>query len=247
MADQVELFVHPLCPFAQRALYAKAYRGLDIKVTEVDTAIKPDFFLAVNPQGKVPAAKVITAEGRQVNLFESLTVAHYIDSLPGGRSLFPADADGHVTPLTRAACDAQAQYVAGKLMELYNFYRPDVTEATVQGFKKTLREVNALLSEGFIMNKHLGTSQITFADIMNLSLIERIVAHKEEALLDVWAGEDFGAIQGFYDTIFQESWAQEVKANPAYLNLIVRLIKAGKFRGLKLPITRYESEEAYEA
>lgn len=246
MAAQVDLIVHPLCPFAQRALYAKAFKQLDINVLNVSLYEKEPWFLEVNPQGKVPSVKVIRADGRQINLFESLTVAHYIDTFPG-RSMFPADADGHVTPLTRAVCDAQAQYITGKFMEIYNFYKPDPTEAQIQSFKKNMREVNALLADGFFMNSSLGTTQITFTDIMVLPFIERFVGHREEALREVWEGEDFSNIERFYNTVFAESWAQEVKANVAYLNMIVRLAKQGRYLGLKLPLTRYESEEAYEA
>jgi glutathione S-transferase len=194
MAARVELIVHPLCTFAQRALYTKAYKNLDIEVLEVELVNKVDWFLAVNPQGRIPSARVTKADGRQVNLFESLTIMHYLDSFPG-RSLIPEEADGSVSPLTRAACDAQAQYITGKFMGLYNFYEPEPTAEQVQSFKAVMLEVNAIIGSGFTMDSILGTSQITFTDIAILPFIERFVAYKEEALSLVWGGEDFSNIQ----------------------------------------------------
>jgi glutathione S-transferase len=246
MVARVELIVHPLCPFAHRALYTKAFKNLDIEVLEVELVNKVDWFLAVNPQGKVPSARVTKADGRHINLFESLTIMHYLDSFPG-RSLIPEEADGTVSPLTRAACDAQAQYIAGKFMGIYNFYKPEPTAEQVQSFKTAMREVNAIIGSGFTMDSILGTSQITFTDIAILPFIERFVAYKEAALSEVWEGEDFSNIQHFYDRIFAESWTHQYKADPAYLRMIVSLAKLGKHPGLKLPITRYESLEAYEA
>jgi glutathione S-transferase len=246
MAARVELIVHPLCPYAQRALYTKAFKSLDIEVLEVDLVNKVDWFLAVNPQGKVPSARVTKADGRQVNLFESLTIMHYLDSFPG-RSLIPEEADGSVSPLTRAACDAQAQYITGKFMGLYNFYEPEPTAEQVQSVKAAIREVNAVIGSGYTMDSILGTSQITFTDIAILPFIERLVAYKDDALSQVWEGEDFSNIQHYHDKIFAESWTHQHKADPAYLNKIISFAKSGRHKGLKLPITRYESIEAYEA
>mmetsp|Transcript_11211 Transcript_11211/g.22054 ORF Transcript_11211/g.22054 Transcript_11211/m.22054 type:complete len:248 (+) Transcript_11211:38-781(+) len=245
-ADSVELIIHYLCPYAQRALYSLAFKNIEATITEVDLSDKAEWFLAVNPQGKVPSARVTRADGRVVPLFESLTISHYFDTFPG-KSMFPAGPDGKVTTLTRAVCDAQTQYISNKFMALYTFYKPEVTEEQVQGAKAAIREINAQLGSGFFMDSILGTSEYTFTDIMVLPFIERLVALKDTHLAALWGGEDFSNILRWHDQLFAESWAQRFKANTDYLNLTFALNKLGKNRGLKLPLSRYESVEAYES
>mmetsp|Transcript_11213 Transcript_11213/g.22060 ORF Transcript_11213/g.22060 Transcript_11213/m.22060 type:complete len:248 (+) Transcript_11213:38-781(+) len=245
-ADSVELIIHYLCPYAQRALYSLAFKNIEATITEVDLSEKAEWFLAVNPQGRTPSARVTRADGRIINLFESLTIAHYFDTFPG-KSMFPAGPDGKVTTLTRAVCDAQTQYISSKFVGLHSFYISEVTEAQVQGAKAAIREINAQLGSGFFMDSILGTSEYTFTDIMVLPLIERLVASKDTHLAALWGGEDFSNILRWHDQLFAESWAQRFKANTHYLSTAFNISKRGKYHEYKLPLSRYESVEAYES
>mmetsp|Transcript_21268 Transcript_21268/g.39160 ORF Transcript_21268/g.39160 Transcript_21268/m.39160 type:complete len:248 (-) Transcript_21268:789-1532(-) len=242
--EKLEFLIHFLCPYSQRVLYAAAFKGIESTITEVDLANKADWLLEVNPLGSAPAAKAHLADGRTYNLTESTTITHYLDSFPG-KSMFPAEADGSVLPVTRAVCDGRIHLYAGRFGLAYNFYMNEATAEHVQKFKDILREINTRLSSGFFMDDVFGRSEITFTDIMLLPHLERFVAYQDGPLSPVWEGEDFSNILRWYNRIFEEPWAQKYKANVQQLKVIAQLQQAGQWKGLKLPASKQDSVEAY--
>lgn len=90
----LELISFPICPYVQRAVITLLHKGVDFKLTHIDLAAKPDWFLALSPLGKVPVLKVGDAV-----LFESSAINEYIDETRGPRML-PDD------PLERARARA---------------------------------------------------------------------------------------------------------------------------------------------
>ncbi|MCO4771108.1 MAG: glutathione S-transferase family protein [Deltaproteobacteria bacterium] len=74
-----------LCPFVQRSTITLQEKGVEYDIRYVDLANKPDWFLAMNPLGKVPVLKV----GETV-VFESAVINEYLDEVYGPQ-LHPAD------------------------------------------------------------------------------------------------------------------------------------------------------------
>ncbi len=91
-----------LCPFVQRSTITLQEKGVDYEVRYVDLAKKPDWFLQMNPLGKVPILQV----GDTV-VFESAVINEYLDEV-FGPPLHPAD------PLTKAVHRSWIE-VAGQL------------------------------------------------------------------------------------------------------------------------------------
>ncbi len=72
----IELISFNLCPFVQRSVITLNKKGIDYKITYIDLADKPDWFLALSPLGKVPVLK----HGDEV-LFESAVINEYLDEI----------------------------------------------------------------------------------------------------------------------------------------------------------------------
>ena len=86
----IELISFKTCPFVQRAAITLGYKNVEHKVTFIDLADPPEWFLEISPLGKVPVLKV---DGEI--LFESAVINEYLDETTGGE-LQPKD------PLARA-------------------------------------------------------------------------------------------------------------------------------------------------
>ncbi len=86
------LIIHPLYPFAQRAVIVLLEKGVPFDRTDVDLAAKPDWLLALSPTGKVPVLKVRQSEGTDAVLFESMVFCEYLEETQGGAPMYPIDA-----------------------------------------------------------------------------------------------------------------------------------------------------------
>jgi len=87
---QLELISFKTCPFVQRAAITLGHKEVAYKITYIDLAQPPDWFLEISPLGKVPVLKV-----DDEILFESAVINEFIDDVSGGQ-LQPED------PLARA-------------------------------------------------------------------------------------------------------------------------------------------------
>jgi glutathione S-transferase len=74
-----------LCPYVQRSAITLQEKGVEYDLQYIDLASKPDWFLAMNPLGKVPVLQV----GETV-LFESSVINEYLDEVYVPQ-LHPAD------------------------------------------------------------------------------------------------------------------------------------------------------------
>jgi glutathione S-transferase len=99
----LELISFKTCPFVQRTLITLGYKNVAHKITFIDLANPPEWFLELSPLGKVPVLKV----GDEV-LFESAVINEYIDEITGGE-LQPRE------PLTRAKNRAWIEYASNML------------------------------------------------------------------------------------------------------------------------------------
>ena len=87
----LELISTKRCPFVQRSVITLKHKGIDHRMTFVDSDDPPEWFKAVSPLGKVPVLRV---DGDAV-IFESAVINEFLDDITPGQ-LHPED------PLTRA-------------------------------------------------------------------------------------------------------------------------------------------------
>lgn len=74
----LELISFKTCPFVQRAAITLAYKNVEHKVTYIDLAEPPDWFLEISPLQKVPVLRVDDEV-----LFESAVINEYLDDITG--------------------------------------------------------------------------------------------------------------------------------------------------------------------
>jgi glutathione S-transferase len=103
----IELISFKTCPFVQRAAITLGYKKVEYKVTFVDLADPPDWFLEISPLSKVPVLRI---DGEI--LFESAVINEYLDDITGGE-LQPKD------PLARAKNRAWIEFASNMLGNTY--------------------------------------------------------------------------------------------------------------------------------
>jgi len=103
----IELISFKTCPFVQRAAITLGYKEVEHKVTFIDLADPPDWFLEISPLAKVPVLRV---DGEI--LFESAVINEYLDDITGGE-LQPKDS------LARAKNRAWIEFSSNMLGNTY--------------------------------------------------------------------------------------------------------------------------------
>ena len=103
----IELISFKTCPFVQRAAITLGYKEVEHKVTYIDLADPPDWFLEISPLAKVPVLRV---DGEI--LFESAVINEYLDDITGGE-LQPKDS------LARAKNRAWIEFASNMLGNTY--------------------------------------------------------------------------------------------------------------------------------
>lgn len=114
------LVSHHLCPYAQRVSIALAEKDVAFERISVDLSVKPDWFRALSPLGKVPLLKV-AREGRSAVIFESAVILEYLEETQA-HPLHPAD------PLERARHRAWIEFGSSLLNGITRFYNATTDE-----------------------------------------------------------------------------------------------------------------------
>ncbi|ORY08001.1 glutathione S-transferase [Basidiobolus meristosporus CBS 931.73] len=137
-AKPIILYSNSSCPYVQRALIALYECDLDHEAVEIPLPNKPDWYLELNPEGKVPALKY----GDDI-LVESLVIAEFFSDLAGGK-LLPKD------PLKKAQARYLIEFFGAKFLPLYYSIlgNTDTEKAKLleQQFVENLKRLNKLLS-----------------------------------------------------------------------------------------------------
>lgn len=241
MSIVLELLIHPMCPFAQRALLVKTFKNIACTVREVDLASKPSWFLDVNPRGVLPALRVINGE-KEVLLHESLVVSEYLDSFPGP-FLYPREANGVPNPLKKAQIDlliaSKIEPLRKQLGLLYFNNSPTVEE--IKEFKRTLASVNGLVPDGTFFNYGKDCkNQISFADVMALPLIDRLLVFKDQHL-PWYEGLQLENLEKWHKNIRSLDFTKGFEVSKQRFTNLRQQMQKGNFRGLQLPVEIYDS------
>ncbi len=105
----LELISFKLCPFVQRLVITLLHKKEAYKITYIDLADPPPWFMDISPFGKVPVLKV----DDDTILFESAVINEFIDDITGGE-LQPGD------PLQRATHRSWTEFGSGCLVDMFN-------------------------------------------------------------------------------------------------------------------------------
>lgn len=109
------LISHPLCPFVQRAAIVLLEKNVPFERITVDLSVKPDWFLALWPTGKVPLLKVQQAAREDAILFESMVICEYLEETQSGAPMYPQDA------LSRARHRAWIEFATQTMTDGWQF------------------------------------------------------------------------------------------------------------------------------
>ena len=99
------LYSAEVCPFVHRTRLVLAEKGLEHELVEIDTENKPEWFLELSPNGKVPLLK-----HGQAMLYESLVINEYLEDC------FPAPALRPTEPLLCAQMRLWIDFCATKFV-----------------------------------------------------------------------------------------------------------------------------------
>jgi len=83
---KLELISFHLCPFVQRSVITLKEKAAEYEVTYIDLADKPDWFLRISPEGKVPVLRV---DDEHI-IFESAVINEFVNEVTPG-DLHPSD------------------------------------------------------------------------------------------------------------------------------------------------------------
>lgn len=117
MSEKITHISFALCPYVQRAVIMLNEKGVAFERINIDLANKPEWFLQISPQGKVPVLKV----GDEV-LFESAAIVEYLDEVYGPR-LHPHD------PIARARHRAWMEFGSAVLSDNWTIATAKTQEA----------------------------------------------------------------------------------------------------------------------
>jgi glutathione S-transferase len=142
----MKLYYSPTSPYVRKVSVTALETGLEANLERVPTNVSaPDAALAAaNPLAKVPA--LITDDG--LVLFDSPVICEYLDSLHGGRRLFP-DQDPERWQALRRQALADGLLDAAVLCRMETF-RPEARrwpEWTEQQWAKVTRALDVLEAE----------------------------------------------------------------------------------------------------
>ncbi|GFH53673.1 glutathione S-transferase [Chaetoceros tenuissimus] len=170
--SSIQFFVLPgnTCPYVQRTHIALQELGLPFDITEVSGMPKPDWYLRINPRGKVPALKKDTTV-----IYESAICNEFLcdlaNSMNTEQTLMPSD------PITRAKirllndhCDnvfskTQFTYLMNKDSEKDQELK-EAMEDALKMYEDTLAETRG----PFLMG-----ADFTIADLHLLPFLQRLV------------------------------------------------------------------------
>lgn len=227
------LLVHPLCPYAQRALYALAYKGLEtITVEEVDLVRKPKDLLRANPCGLVPT--LIRSEGSPVT--ESLVIVDYLDTLPGP-AMYPRLQSGGVDQQAKRKLTDMIQSLSSDFGTYWTYFGvPSVRNARLM--TDIAVHIDSLLPNGcYFAEQIIGQNVLTAVDITVYPFVERIaiISDSQGLILDRTPN-----LRLWFQQLSTQPWIQRYRADPRRLQHLVDISARGDYIGLELPASRYD-------
>jgi len=154
---KIELISFKLCPFVQRSVITLLKKGVEFKITYVDLADKPDWFLAISPLGKVPVLKY-----EDEVLFESAVINEFLDEITPP-NIMPASA------LQKAKDRAWIEFSSQIIMDQYRLcVAKSEAEFTIQkqAFKTKLQQLEQVVEGGYFNGEAFSLVDAAIAPVM---------------------------------------------------------------------------------
>ena len=171
-AQAIELISFNLCPFVQRSVITLLKKGIDFKITYIDLANKPEWFLKISPLGKVPVVRY----GDDV-LFESAVINEFLDEITPD-SLMPIDA------LDKAKDRSWIEYSSQVIMSQYLATVSD----NQQDYRKHIENLDSQLArieERLERGQFFGGAEFSLVDSSLVPLFTRFNILKTQLATDL--------------------------------------------------------------
>jgi glutathione S-transferase len=241
MEANLKFFFHPMCPFAQRALYSMSYKGLKIELQELDLVSLPQWYLDMNNKKGFPTLRVRSSDGEHF-LHDSIKISQYLDTFPGP-SMYPRQSNGVLNPTEKNLIDLNLNTLIEPLRKMIGliYFKKSPSPDEVLLFQNAIIAVDNAVKDGkYLSYLILDRDEISFLDIMALPLIERIIAFKDQGL-KFYEGLNLNNIALWYSRITQLPFTQSFRVPPhRFINLRHHML-AGSYKGLVLPVTFYDN------
>lgn len=161
--DRLRLYSMRFCPYAQRARLVLAAKGIDYECVNINLKDKPDWFLDLNPLGKVPTIE--HPDGRV--LYESTICCDYLEELyPDKAQLYPND------PFQKSKQRMLVETLGNALTSAY-YKILFGNEEGKEGLKKQLAAFEKYLKDN---KKHIGGDNPGMGDFLIWPWFERLSA-----------------------------------------------------------------------
>ncbi|MGF1762691.1 glutathione S-transferase family protein [Aliivibrio kagoshimensis] len=216
MSDKtIELISFNLCPFVQRSVITLKKKGIDFKITYIDLADKPDWFLAISPLGKVPVVKY----DNEV-LFESAVINEFIDEITPNQ-IMPLD------PLQKAKdrgwIEFSSQIIMNQYMMTVAKNEEDFTSQKKAMIDKLIRLEGTVQEGGFFNGNEFSLIDAAVAPMFTrLEVIKKHFVHdlliglpKLQALSDNLVSQPYVTSSVIED--FESVFVNYLKGSDSYL------------------------------
>ena len=191
---RLRLISFEVCPFVQRAAILLQEQNRVYDIEYIDLRNKPEWFLAISPNGKVP---VLEVDGTP--LFESSVILEYLDETYEGDSILPSD------PLARARDRMWISYISNIMSKAWQLQATG-EESAARDLATQIRahfdELSRQLPEGGAL---WGGETYTMVDVAIAPILQRLT----------WA-ETLEPSLGLFEGLLKvQAWRDTVLARPS--------------------------------
>lgn len=215
---KLELVSFKLCPFVQRSVITLLEKQIDFKMTYIDLANPPGWFLELSPLAKVPVLRV----GETV-LFESVVINEYLDEVTPP-TLPPDD------PLERARHRAWIEFGSDMIMNHYLMQNAEDEQAFRDCRDRLLgqfQQLEPVVSEGpYFDGGRLSLVDAAYAPLlMPIELMDdanHLGLYATNSRVGAWARAvlELRSVQASVSRDFAEAYYQFVSAMGGYYSTL---------------------------
>ena len=168
---KLKLISFRICPFVQKSVITLYEKNQDFDIEYINLENKPDWFLDISPEGKVPVLLV-----DEKPLFESNVINEFIDEITPN-SLLPEN------PLEKAEMRAWIEFSSGLMsdfMKLVSSQEKDTYENSLNMIFSKLEKLEKVIdNKGFFRGENFSLADSAFAPFfIRFNLIPGVKEHK---------------------------------------------------------------------